>query len=290
MKRFIGVVAAVLLSASTAMGAAIVYNQQGQAQIDGAAFAPGFAFATVGGAAGGQYQFGIGAAEPGDYAYDLQYNQQTMNDGFAASDGFSTVQGAAWQTNQQQIGGGIANGGFYAYGQGQGQIGGAAMQSNQAGTASTAGSGYIGAGATGALAAGGAITAAGQTQSYDGQYAQINTGPNSFILQGGVQRGETSTGVIAAGPGGAGLAGAGVIQAGGTAAQNNGAGTAMVGQGAAVGEAGAFAVSGGSAVAGANANASQTHGYAQFSQSPDGTSQQFQTGIVGTVVNATAVQ
>lgn len=289
MKRVLGVVLVLLCSVSMAWGQAVVHNDQGQAQIDGFTGIPALGFASGGGAAGGQYQYGIGAAAPGDTAYDLQYNQQTINNGYGGSDGFSTVQGGAWQTNQEQIGGGIANGGIYAYGQGQGQLGGSAAYSNQMGTNSIAGSAYIGAGASGALAQGGAIAGAAQTQSYDGQYANVNAGPNSVIFQGGVQHAETSTGVIAAGPGGAGLAAAGVAQAGGTAAQNNGAGTAMHGEGTAAGVAGAGTVTGGTAVAGAAAQASQTHGYVQYNQSPDGTSQQFQAGVVGTNVQAGAV-
>jgi len=286
MRKLFTGLAIVLLSATLSYGAAGVTNGQGQAQTEGGV---GTAFGTIGGAAGGQYQYGIGAATPGDQAYDLQGNLQTQNNGGFITDGAGNGSGSSWSTTQGQLGGGFADGGIYAYGQGQGQLGGAASANDGNGTNAVAGSAYIGASASGAATQGNAIAGAGQIQNYQGNYVNTTAGPGSFIVQGGQQEATIVSGAAAGPGGGAAIAGAGAVQAGGTLAQNNGGGTSMSGRGTAVGDAGAAAVAGGNAVGAAGANANQQHGYFQFNQNPSGSQQQTSFGVVGTNVNAGAV-
>lgn len=283
MKKVMLSVAVLLLSANLALAGAWVENEQGQGQFDGAFGSPN---GQIGGAAGGQYQLGAGASSFGDNANDYQFNAQGMNDSAAyGAPGNGTFQ--EWNTLQVQEAGGTSGaGGVYGYGQVQGQAGGAAMVNNGAGTYAEAGSAYVGgsAGAAGALGFG-AGAGATQTQGFEGHYQNQTSGPNSYINQEGHQFAGTGTNV---GAENAGLAGgaAWTTQSGSTAAQNNGAGTAMSGSGHAQGEATAVAGSIGNAGAEAGAYATQNHSYEQGNQSSDGTSFQYEQGSVSTTVQA----
>ena len=294
MKRYFGVIAALLLSASLAHAGAIADNDQFGIQDGGgfsAAGAPG-AF-HLAGAAGAQGQIGYSAAEAGDFASQSQLNLQTQSDVEAADDGAGNFSGAGWQTEQYQFSGSEAgaNGGPGISGdaQIQGLAGGSAGLTT-GGTSGVAGS----AGFAGGLAASGSLgdagTATEQYQTYDGVYAQQSVSPNGgYVYQEGAQSFGTATYTNTGGGIGIAGAGAGVIQAGGSVVANNGSGTVATGQATAAGEAGATSFAVGNADAGAQAYGAQTHSYEQYNTSADGSQQQLQQGSVTTIVTADSV-
>ena len=289
MKRVLGVVCALLLSASIANAGALAENDQYQAQFDGGiAGAGGGVAGQISGAGAGQIGGGYAIASPGDSAIELQSQTQIQNDFVSDDDGNGNFAGAGWATEQFQDSGSFApNGGLAGNGQAQGLIGGSAGFT-AGGVFGVAGS----AGAAGAI--GGSFGLGGgafnnQSQSYQGVYEQQSVGPNGgYVYQTGSQEFGTQTSTTSWGLGGA-VAGAGVVQAGGTLASNNGGGTYMEGHGSAAGEAGAFSGSLGIASAEASAQGTQTHSYEQYNSSADGTSQQFAQGSVFTDVQAHSV-
>ena len=290
MKKILVLMVAILLSASMAWGVAFVNNDQFQTQADGgfAGVAPGFASGQIAGAAGFQAQEGFGIATPGDIAYDWQTNQQTQDDGVFADDGAGTFAGSRWSTNQNEFAGGVTAGGFYGYNQSQAQVGGSAGVT-AGGQFGVAGSAYIGTSDSEGLALGASATVAGQYQTYEGEYVQQSVSPNGgYVFQSGQQYAGTGSFAGATIIGSA-YGGGWAAQAGGTVVANDGQGTVMTGQGTAVGAAGGTSGAAGLAVGGGGGFATQQHSYEQFNTSADGTSQQFQTGTVGTIVTGGAI-
>ena len=277
MKRLLLSLAMVLLTAGLVHAGAIGFNDQEQTQIDG-----GFGFDIpgengqfgVGGSFQTQNNEGFGLSDGGDTAFDAQFEAQGTNDGFAVYGGADNFQ-TTWDADQQMSGEGTTTfGGAYGYEGDQFQGGVAAGANNEQGSASIAGSAYLGASEVDAAAFSGE-THVIATQQYEQSYSQTNDGGDNSITQAGYQDVEMGARADVWGTG-ADSGSAYVAQGGGTAAVNNDLGTYQAGGGVAVAEAGGTGDH--------YAEGFQVHAYENVNN--EGGSTQYQTGAVGTFVQS----
>jgi len=222
-----------------------------------------------------QNQMGVGgsAALPGSYGAEGQIQGENTN--VTLSNGYATHN---YDSTATTFGGSTAFAGVGAHGEMQYVAGGIMTLGDANGTASVSGSAVS---IDQAVAGGGlgfAVGGAGAYVDYHSDYTYTNAGPTSVINQTGSQ-----DAVFLSGAGG-GLNGGGYAtlkadQVGGTAAMNDGNGTAMVGGGAAAGQVTTenAAVNGTAGTVGAQ---TQTHSYSQFSS--NGAQTQWASGTVST--------
>jgi len=282
MKKVIltAAVAALVFGAGNVMAdsftAGTAFNEQGQIQDLGAVnFGANGAISYV-----NQEQAGIGgsAALPGSAAAEGQI--QGENTTVTGTNGFATH---SYNTTAVTEGGSIAIGpGLAGHAETQSVVGGIATLGDGAGTASVSGSAMQINQGTIAGGVGFAGGEAGAYANYNSAYTYTNAGTNSVINQSGEQHS-----VMVTGAGGANAAGAATLTAtqfGGTAAINDGNGTAMAGGGAAYGEIktanGVVSAPGGTAAAGSVGVQNQVHSYEQYST--NGAQTQWATGTVAT--------
>lgn len=271
MKKLFLVLAMSLLLVTGAYSFEIVVDDQTQTQ--GAAF-PINPSGGLSGAVQVQDQVAFGAATPGDTAANLQYQQNLIVDG--------NVQGApgnftahAVNLNQEQLSGGIANGGLYVNSNSQQEI--TLIGTANAGpTQAISGQGILVNQETMAATEGAALSGAGSSLQGQTIYTQQSSSPTGITTHAGVQNVDVQTVSLAAGPGGFDQDQTTIGQVGGTYTENNGLGTSMHGAQGAVG--GVINSSDGS-----SGYVNQTHTYNQ--QVVNGGYSQTQSGVVFTQEN-----